>query len=69
MGQGPGSYSRNIHSNAFDFIAELESLPKWSMLTRLSARFLEYYTATSPPINQKTVTYRASLTPNVAFLF
>ena len=67
MRQGPGSYSKNMHNNIFEFFCRTGAPTQVEDGNfRLSTRFLEHSSAASPPIK---VTNPAALTPNVAFCF
>ena len=70
MWQDPGSSSRSMHKNIFELFhrAGAPTQVEDGNL-RLNSRFLEHCSVTSPPTNQKKVTYPAALTPNFAFLF
>ena len=56
MGRGPGSSSRNIHNNTFEFLCGTKAPTQVEDGNcRLSTRFLECHPVTSPPTNQKKV--------------
>ena len=70
MRQGPGSYSRNMHSNVFEFFCRTGAPTKVEDGNfRLNTRVLEHHSVASPPTNQKEVTHPAALSPDVAFCF
>ena len=73
MGQGPGSYSRNMYNNVFEFFCRT-GVPTQveDDNFRLNTRFLGDSSFASPAINQKKkkkVTNPVALTPNVASCF
>ena len=69
LGQGPCSYSRNMHNNVFEFCRTGGPTQVEDGNFRLSSKFLEHHPVASPPTNLKKVTHPAVLTPNVAFRF
>ena len=70
MRQGPGSYSKNMHNNIFEFFCRTGAPTQVEDGNfRLSTRFLDHCSVASPPTNQNKVTHAAALTPNVAFCF
>ena len=65
--RGPGSFSRDIHNNIFEFFwgTKVPNLGEDGIF-RLSRRLLEHPPVTSPPTNLKKVTHPANLTQNFA---
>ena len=70
LGQDPGSSSRNMHNNTFEFFCRTGTPTQVEDGNfRLSTRFLEHHPVTMPQTNQKKVTHPAVHIPNFAFLF
>ena len=68
LGQGPGSSSKNIHNNIFEFFCRNQGPTQVEDGNfRLGTRFLEHHPVISPPNNLKKITHPVDLTPDSAY--